>query len=193
MMPTGIFIIGEVRGELGERLAEIARRYDPRLARLKAPHLTLTGSSGLGPLPPDLPVPEITARLDPVVSSTTPLELRFGPPARFMQSTIVVLPLDPHGPLRVLHDRIGASGLPFGRARYTFTPHVTLSLYATLSRDTLDELMETRIAEPFVLDALQIYLTRDPQPARKLLELPLRGGTALSASGLSPAAGRAAG
>jgi 2'-5' RNA ligase len=191
-MPTGIFIIGEIRGELGNRLAEITGRYDPRLARSKPPHLTLTGSSGLGPLPPDLPVAEIAARLDPVLSATGPIELRFGPPARFMQSNIVILPLDPHGPLRVLHDRVGASGLPFGRARYTFTPHVTLCLYATLSRDALRELMEMRITEPFLLEALQIYLTRDPQPARRLVELPLRGGTVRSEGGRSPAGDRAA-
>ncbi|CAN5317562.1 hypothetical protein BH23GEM2_BH23GEM2_01190 [soil metagenome] len=192
-MPTGgIFIIGEIRGELGDRLSEITRRYDPRLARSKPPHLTLTGSSGLGPLPPDLSVTDIAARLEPVLSTTGPVELRFLPPVRFMQSTIVILPLDPHGPLRVLHDRVGASGLPFARARYTFTPHVTLSLYATLSREALRDLMETRIPEPFLLEALQIYLTRDPQPARKLLELPLRGGIARSADGLSPAGGGAA-
>lgn len=172
-MPAGIFIIGEIRGELGDRLAAITARYDPKLARSKPPHLTLTGSSGLGPLPPDLPVTEIATRLEPVLNATGPIELRFGTPVLFMQSTIVSLPLDPHGSLRVLHDRIGGSGLPFSRARYTFTPHVTLSLYATLSRDALRELLETRIAEPYLLDALQIYMTRDPQPARQLLELPL--------------------
>lgn len=172
-MPAGIFILGEIRGELGERLAAITAKYDLKLARSKPPHLTLTGSSGLGPLPADLPVTEIAARLEPVVTATGPIELRFGVPARFMQSTIVSLPLDAHGPLRVLHDRVGRSGLPFGRARYTFTPHVTLSLYATLTRDALEELMQLRVTDPYLLDALQIYLTRDPQPARKLLELPL--------------------
>jgi 2'-5' RNA ligase len=191
-MPTGIFIIGEIGGDLGSRLAAITARYDPKLARSKPPHLTLTGSSGLGPLPPALPVTEIAARLDPITSATGPIELRFLAPARFMQSTIITLPLDPHGPLRVLHDRVGASGLPFGRARYTFTPHVTLSLYATLTRESIRELMELRVTEPYVLDALQIYLTRDPQPARKLLELPLLGRTAYSAAVLSPAGGHAA-
>lgn len=191
-MPTGIFIIGEIGGDLGSRLAEITAGYDPKLARSKPPHLTLTGSSGLGPLPPDLPVAEIAARLEPVTGGTGPIELRFGAPTRFMQSTIITLPLDPHGPLRVLHDRVGASGLPFGRARYTFTPHVTLSLYATLSREAIRELMEIRVEEAYVLDALQIYLTRDPQSARKLLELPLHGSTAYSAAQLSRAGGHAA-
>jgi 2'-5' RNA ligase len=172
-MLAGIFILGEIRGELGDRLGELTARYDPKLARSKPPHLTLAGSSGLGPLPPNLPVSDIEARLLPVVSATGPIELRFAAPSRFMQSNIVVLPLEPHGPLRVLHDRVGASGLPFGRARYTFTPHVTLSLYATLPRAAVQELLALRVTEPYLLDALQIYMTRDPQPARKLLELEL--------------------
>jgi 2'-5' RNA ligase len=172
-MPAGIFILGEIRGELGNMLASITARFDAKLARSKPPHLTLAGSSGLGPLRPDLPIAEIASKLEPALAATGPIELRFGPPSRFMQSTIVSLPLDPHGALRVLHDRIGRSGLPFGRARYTFTPHVTLSLYATLSNDAVRELMHVRVTEPYLLDALQIYLTRDPQPARKLLELPL--------------------
>lgn len=172
-MLSGIFILGEIRGPLGERLAEINARYDTKLARTKPPHLTLAGSSGLGALPRDLPVSKIAASLDPITSATGPVELSFGVPYRFMQSSIVILPLDPHGALRELHDRIGRSGLPFGRARYTFTPHVTLSLYATLAPEAVRELLSVRVTEPYVLDALQVYLTRDPQPAHKLLELRL--------------------
>lgn len=94
---------------------------------------------------------------------------------RFMQSEIVVLPLDPHGPLRVLHDRIAKSGLPFQRARFTFSPHCTLSLYPTLTRETERALLSLRIREPAVLDSLTVYHTMDPQPAKKLLELSLTG------------------
>ena len=93
-----------------------------------------------------------------------------------MQTDIIVLPIDPHGPIRVLHDRIVTSGLKFTRARYTFSPHCTLSLYPSLDRKSIDELLSTRIPEPFVISAIQLYHTRDPQPSRKLLELPLAGG-----------------
>jgi hypothetical protein len=88
-----------------------------------------------------------------------------------------VLPIDPHGALRVLHDRIARSGLPFTRARYTFSPHVTLSLYQTLDADTTNALLRTRIPDPFAISAIQLYHTRDPQPSRKLLELELTGGS----------------
>jgi 2'-5' RNA ligase len=122
-------------------------------------------------------VDEMREKLEPITRDTAPLTLSFQPPQRFMQTNIVVLPLDPHGPLRVLHDRIITSGLPFTRARYTFSPHSTLSLYQSLGGKAIRELLKTRIPEPFVINAIQLYHTRDPQPSRKLLELPLTGGS----------------
>jgi hypothetical protein len=74
-----------------------------------------------------------------------------------------------------LHDRIAASGLSFGHARFTFSPHVTLNLYKTLTPETLRELMAIRVEHPVLLDRLQLYYTHDPKPARLLLELPLGG------------------
>ena len=116
-------------------------------------------------------------KLEPITRNTAPITLSFLPPQRFMQTNIIVLPLDPHGPLRMLHDRIVTSGLPFTRARYTFSPHSTLSLYQSLDAKAIRELLKTRIPEPFVISAIQLYHTRDPQPSRKLLELPLTGGS----------------
>jgi 2'-5' RNA ligase len=92
-----------------------------------------------------------------------------------MQTNIIVLPIHAHGPLRVLHDRIVTSGLPFTAARYTFSPHVTLSLYQSLDAQSIRDLLKTRMPEPFVINAIQLYHTRDPQPSRKLLELSLTG------------------
>ncbi len=116
-------------------------------------------------------------RLEPITAQTAPITLSFRIPQRFMQTDIIVLPIDPHGPLRVLHDRLITSGLLFTRARYTFSPHCTLSLYQSLDPKSIREVLETRIPEPFVIRAIQLYHTRDPQPSRKLLELPLTGGS----------------
>ena len=173
MQPNGIFIIAELSGEAGRLVREINERYDPRLARYKAPHVTITGSSGAGPIPASVSVADLKEKLVPITSSTDALSLRFAAPMRFMQSQIIVLPLDPHGPLRVLHDRIATSGLPFQNARFTFSPHCTLSLYPTLTRDSERELLAVRINEPVIIDRLTVYHTMDPQPSKKLLELPL--------------------
>jgi 2'-5' RNA ligase len=174
---NGIFILAELPGEIAERVREINERYDPKLSRYKPPHLTMTGSSGAGPIPPSVSVEQLREKLEPITSDTAPITLSFQPAQRFMQTNIIVLPIDPHGPLRVLHDRIVSSGLPFTRARYTFSPHATLSLYQSLDAKSIRELLKTRIPEPFVINAIQLYHTRDPQPSRKLLELPLAGGS----------------
>jgi len=173
---NGIFILAELPEEIAERVRAINERYDPKLARYKPPHITLTGSSGAGPIPPSLDVEELRTKLEPITSTTAPLTLSFGLPQRFMQTDIITLPIEPHGPIRLLHDKLITSGLPFTRARYTFSPHCTLSLYQSLDRNAVRELLKTRIKESFVVDAIQLYHTRDPQPSRKLLELPLAGG-----------------
>jgi len=174
---NGIFILAELPAEIADQVRAINERYDPRLSRYKPPHLTLTGSSGAGPIPPSVGVEEMREKLEPITDDTAPITLSFQPPQRFMQTNIIVLPLDPHGPLRILHDRIITSGLPFTRARYTFSPHSTLSLYQSLDEKAIGELLKTRIPEPFVISAIQLYHTRDPQPSRKLLELPLTRGS----------------
>ncbi len=139
------------------------------------PHITLAGSSGVGTIPTDTPVARIRDALEPIAQSTAPMSLPFGLPHRFMQTEIVSLPLDPHGPLRLLHERLARSGLPFRAARFMFSPHCTLSFYPTLTPQSERELLAVRVEAPARIERLQIYLTRDPQPAKKLLELVLTG------------------
>ena len=176
-MLNGIFILAELPGELADQIRAINERYDRKLARYKPPHVTLTGSSGAGPIPPSVTVEEMRAAVEPIAQTTAPLTLSFERPQRFMQTNIIVLPIDPHGAIRVLHDRLITSGLPFTRSRYTFSPHVTLSLYPSRDSQSLRELLDVRIPEEFVIKAIQLYHTRDPQPSRKLLELQLTGGS----------------
>jgi 2'-5' RNA ligase len=172
---TGIFVLGELTGPIADELHDITWRYDPKLARLRRPHVTLAGSSGVGPIPADTPVQELCDRLAPVAAATAPLDLMLRPVHRFMQTDIVVLPIDPHGAIRMLHDSIATSGLKFAPARFTFSPHVTLNLYKSLTRETLHELMQVHITGPVGLKKLHVYHTREPRPAKLLLELPLTG------------------
>jgi len=174
VQPNGIFIIAELGGPAGAAIRRINERFDPELARYKPPHVTITGSSGVGPIAASVTVDLLRERLEPIVSTTEQMSLRFGRPLRFMQTQIVVLPLDPHGPLRTLHDRLASSGLPFQRARFTFSPHVTLSLYPTLTRETEKELLALRVNDPAMIDKLSVYQTLDPQPSKLLMELRLK-------------------
>ncbi|MEO8562719.1 MAG: 2'-5' RNA ligase family protein [bacterium] len=172
---SGIFVIAPIGGEVGARIAALQRQYDPRLASLdQAPHVTLAGSSGMGPIAPDTTAAELGDALGPIVRDTAPFTLRFGRPTRFMQTQIVVLPLDPNGPLRTLHERIKTSGLRAARPRFYFTPHVTLNLYRELPRDLLAALLAERFDEAISLETLEAHLTKDSGESRRLLTLSLQ-------------------
>lgn len=172
---NGIFITAELEGALADRIHALQEEFDPKMARALPPHVTLTGSSGAGPLPPDTPIDVLKAAILPIAATTAPITLRFGHPERFVGRNIVSLRLDPHGPLRELHERLKTSGLPFQPARYPFTPHCTLNLYPTLTPEKLRKMLAVRITEPFTLRLLHVYHTHEPQSPDLLFEAPLTG------------------
>jgi 2'-5' RNA ligase len=172
---TGIVLLAELAGPVAERIHEIQREFDPRMAAELPPHVTLTGSSGMGPLPKDTTVDEIRRALEPIARETAPITVRFQPPHKFLQSLVVVLPIDPYGPIRALHERIKTSGLPSEPPRFAFTPHCTLSFYPELSRAKLRTLLAIRIDEPVLIDRIAAYRAVTLTRAENVLELPLTG------------------
>jgi 2'-5' RNA ligase len=168
-------VLAPITGAAGERIAELQMKYDPRLARLGPPHVTLAGSSGMGPVAADTTIEELRERLAPITDSTPPITLRLGRPTRFMQTEIVVIPLDPHGPLRTLHERIKTSGLRAAAPRFFYTPHVTLSLYREQPPEVRREILALRFDEPVVVSGIEAHLTRDTGESRELVRFSLSG------------------
>ena len=169
--------MSELEGAFAEHLLAIQKRFDPRMAAELPPHITITGSSGMGPIAPETTDEELRRALEPVAAATEPFSVRVEPPTRFMQSTVVVMQIDPNGPIRALHERIKQSGLRYEQPRFTFTPHVTLSFYPELTRERLKELVQVRFAEPIIIDSIQAYRALDLTRTRKVLDLPLAGPT----------------
>jgi 2'-5' RNA ligase len=174
-LKSGIFILVNLQGALADKVHAIQQRYDTRMANFARPHFTLIGSSGAGPIAADTPIERLHEVLDPIARTTEPLVLHFERPVRYMQTNTFTLPLDPHGPLRSLQDRIKRSGLTFAPSRHAFTPHVTLSHYRTHNEAAARELLAVRIDEPFVVDHLVVSLTQEPSAPRTLFELELAG------------------
>jgi 2'-5' RNA ligase len=175
MAASGIFITTELEGPLAERIHALQMRFDPKMGRYLPPHITLIGSSGSGPVPPDTPVEVLKEKILPVARTTAPFTLRFGPPERFVQREIVSFRLDPHGPLRALHERLKTCGLPFLPSRYPFTPHCTINLYPTLTAENLKAMLAAREEEPFLVHTLCVYHTREPHPPKLLFKAKLEG------------------
>lgn len=176
---NGIFITTELEGPVAARIRAVQARHDPKLARELPPHLTLIGSSGAGPISPDTPVGVLRNAIEPVAGAAAPLTLTFRPPMRFIGREIVVLPLNPHGELRGLHDALQgalrAAGIGFETARWPFTPHCTLNFYATLTPVSLNALLAVREPEPWVMHTLMVYHTRDGVSPKLLFSARLGG------------------
>ena len=172
---TGIYVIAPLQPSLAAIVGDIQSRFDPKLARMMPPHITIVGSSGAGPIAPTTSVDDLRTTLAPIAASTPPMTLALGRPVRFMQTEIIVLPLRPYGPLRELHERIAHSGLNYQRPRFAFTPHITLSFYRELSSEERRALLALRIDEPAEVTSIECSLSNEPQPARLLLSLPLLG------------------
>ena len=174
-MKPGIIVMTELHGALADRLRAIQERVDPRMLRELPPHVTIAGSSGMGPIAPDTTDEEVVAVLDRVARDTPPFDVRVQPPRQFMQSNVVVMEIDPNGPIRALHERIKSAGLAFEPPRFTFTPHCTLSFYPELSRERLRELLRVRIDEPIPIGAIQAYRAIDLTRTKKIFDMPLSG------------------
>ena len=172
---NAIFITAELEGALAARIRAVQERFDPKLARELPPHVTLIGSSGAGPIAPDTPVEDLRLKVGAVTRTIAPLTLAFRPPLRFIGREIVVLPLDPHGPLRALHDALRGSGVRYETARWPFTPHCTLNYYATLTPASLNALLAVREPEPWSLHTVRVYHTRDGAAPKLLFDVPLGG------------------
>ena len=167
--------MSELHGEIAARLREIQEQYDPRMAAELPPHVTITGSSGIGPFVPSTSDEDLRAALAPVAAATSPFTVRFDAPMRFMQSTVVVMAIDPNGPIRALHERIKSSGLSYEQPRFTFTPHCTLSFYPELPPARLRELLRIRFNDAIPIDSIQAYRAVDLTRTQKVLDLPLTG------------------
>ncbi|NUQ21651.1 MAG: hypothetical protein HOQ09_11900, partial [Gemmatimonadaceae bacterium] len=78
-------------------------------------------------------------------------------------------------PIRALHVRLATSGLKFEQAKFTFTPHVTISFYPELTRERARELLALWVDDEIVIDRLEAWRTREPQAAVKLASVLLGG------------------
>lgn len=174
-MTGGIVVIATLGGPVADRIHQIQLRHDPRLAAELPPHVTLAGSSGMGPIHPSTAAGELHARLEPIAASTPAIPIEFQSPIRFMQTDLIVLPLDPHGPLRALHERIKMSGLVYDRPRFAFTPHCTLSFYPQLTARSRRELLAVRVPETLFIDHIACSRRDAAGRTTTLLQLTLAG------------------
>ncbi len=172
---AGSFVLVPVLGEAGMAVDTMRRLHDPKLANTNAPHLSLIGSSGAGPIQSSETPEAIRNAITAVAARIAPFAVTAGPPMRFPGTNIISFELDPHGPLRALHEAVKGCGLRFGPVRFPFSPHLTITFYRTLDRAMERTLLNLRLAAPVLIDRLELSRTNDPQPPSTLFTIPLTG------------------
>jgi 2'-5' RNA ligase len=174
-MKPGIIILSELVGELADRVQAIQAQYDPRMVAELPPHITISGSSGTGPIVPQTTDDELRTALAAIARNFEPFTVKLQPPIRFMHSTVVVMLIDPNGPIRALHEAIKQSGLRYERPKFTFTPHLTLSFYPELSRERERMLLGARPVDELRIESIQAYRATNLVTSRKVIDLQLSG------------------
>ena len=169
---SGIFILAPINGPVGERIAQVQAEYDPQLARLGPPHVTLAGSSGMGPIAPAPRWTSCATLSAPIAEQTAPIELQFGRRRGSCRRRSSC-----SRSIRTVRcarctSAIKTSGLRAAAPRFYFTPHVTLSLYREQPREAMRALLR-RCASTSRRRSIRssVHLTRDTGESRELLTL----------------------
>jgi hypothetical protein len=139
--------MAELTGPVAHRLRAIQERYDPRMAAELPPHITLVGSSGMGPIPSTTSLDDLTAALERSRHRRLRSSCVSGQrcaSCKAMSSCCRSIPTD-----RSAHSTSGSSRADSHSRRpdFTFTPHCTLSFYPEISRERERELLRVRIDE----------------------------------------------
>ena len=71
---TGIYVIARLQPSLATLIGDVQARFDPKLARIMPPHITLIGSSGAGPIDPATPVLALRAALEPIAAAAATID-----------------------------------------------------------------------------------------------------------------------
>lgn len=127
--------------------------------------ITLTGSSGVGPLMPDQTIEDIATALDRVAADAPPLQAEFGPMMRFPGTDLFVLTLRDETPFHALHDRLLRSGLQFKPSAFPFKPHCTISSNPVTAEEAVRRLQWT-LPTAFTLSTLALYGLQGGQVTR---------------------------
>lgn len=120
--------------------------------------ITVAGSSGIGPIPIGTDRSETEVRLHDVLAGLEPFRVRFQEVRRFPNTDIFYLAPQDRQPFDRIHEKLKASGIPFGPNPWPYNPHCTLragTMNTSASAEDIFGLSFPR--EDFVIDTLSVY------------------------------------
>jgi 2'-5' RNA ligase len=153
------FIVLDLPAGIAGDVATLRRKADPNFPPLPA-EITVTGSSGVGPLYPDQSIDSVFRSFDTVAAQAGGIETAFCAIGRFAGSPILYLEPRDAAPFKALHDSLRASGIRFGPSPYPYTPHCTIRSHGAGCPDSSELVRVLSLPFPmqcFRLDTLSLY------------------------------------
>ncbi len=156
------------------QILAVRQRHCERLRDFPV-ELTITGSSGVGAIRPQLDPRDVEARLQKVCEMTAPISAEFGAVVRFPDTDIFCLSLADPMPFEALQSELKQAGIRFEPSRFPFFPHCTLRMAGPLAPAAVSELFALNLPGTFTLATMSLY-QRDPDDTiHKVWSQPLRG------------------
>ena len=159
MFPFPAFIVLDLPPAIAGDVAALRRQADPNFPPLPV-EITLTGSSGVGPLEREQSRDAVFASLDGLAAQTCVFQTAFCAIARFEGSPILYLRPENAIPFRALHESLRKSAIRFAPSPFPYTPHCTIRSHSAGMPDAAEVARITALpvpTQPFLLDTLSLY------------------------------------
>ena len=112
----------------------------------------MAGSSGIGPIPVGTDKHETEAALKAAPVGLGPFRVRFQEVRRFANTDIFYLAPQEREPFDRIHEKLKASGIPFGANPWPYNPHCTLRGGPMNERASAEEIFRVCVSEGRVCD-----------------------------------------
>jgi 2'-5' RNA ligase len=174
MFDQNTYIVLDLPKQMASTLHKIRAELGDDFQASMPAEITVTGSSGVGPIAQDQDPNEFFKIINEIAADTPPITVSFDKVHRFPDTDIVVMKLEDETLVRALHQRFVDSGIKFQHSDFAYEPHCTLRSKSPLSDQEMEELSGLKVEGDFILQTLSVYAM--PPPGKLLHTVQLGSG-----------------
>ena len=152
----------------------LRRQYCQRLKDFPA-EITITGSSGVGAIRPQLHWDRVEPLLEQFVRASPPVRASLGGMVRFPDTDIFCLSMSDPMPFMLLHESLKHSGIAFEDSQFPFFPHCTIRMAGPLTDADISALFSITVPGEFVIEELSLYQRTPDDRIVRVWSRPLTG------------------
>ena len=150
-------IVVEIPEPIRSQIQSIRDSLSTVTAKLPV-EITVTGSSGLGYIPPGSDLTNIKNEIGRIASEAIPFEVSFAKIKSFPNSFVFYLAPVDRKPFDSIHQSMRGSSIPFSNSSFPYTPHCTLRDGKALSQEESKSILSIPFPkESFIIDSISLF------------------------------------